>query len=138
MPSHSRVLLRQPKHGSPERRERRMRRVIALILVATACQGKGAILPGHATDALIGDCSNLDCGCIGSPIIFDVVGDGWALTDPAGGVWFDLDFNNSPDKLAWTAPGSDDAFLVLDRNGDGIINDGSELFGNYTSQPPSS
>jgi hypothetical protein len=70
-----------------------------------------------------------------SPIVVDVSGNGVNLSDAELGVVFDLSGNGASRHLAWTTLGSDDAWLVLDRNNNGTIENGTELFGNFTPQP---
>jgi hypothetical protein len=72
-----------------------------------------------------------------SPVVVDVAGDGFRLTDTAGGVLFDIGGDGRPDHVSWTSADSDDAWLALDRDGNGTIDSGRELFGNLTPQPPS-
>ena len=70
------------------------------------------------------------------PVIIDVAGDGFALTDVEGGVRFDFDSDGRREHISWTQADVDDAWLVLDRNNNGRIELGAELFGYGTVQPP--
>lgn len=78
----------------------------------------------------------VDCSCP-SPIIVDPSGKGFQLTNAQDGVRFDMTGSGNPIQIAWTATGAENAFLALDRNGNGRIDSGKELFGNFTAQPAS-
>ena len=64
-----------------------------------------------------------------SPIVVDVGRDGIELGPAGVGVYFDVDNNGRPNHVQWVRPGGDEAFLALDRNGNGVVDNGSELFG---------
>ena len=64
------------------------------------------------------------------PIVINYDGPTAELTDTT--FQFDLDLDGAADEVASLGPGS--GFLALDRNGDGVVNDGSELFGPTTGK----
>ena len=62
------------------------------------------------------------------PLVINFNGAASELTDMK--FEFDLDADDNKDTISFVTPGS--GFLALDKNGDGKINDGSELFGPVT------
>ncbi|MGL5699431.1 MAG: hypothetical protein ACRCYL_09290, partial [Kluyvera sp.] len=65
-----------------------------------------------------------------SPIIIDLDKDGVETLSLNQGVYFDHDANTYLEKTGWVA--KDDALLVFDRNKNGAIESGQELFGDNT------
>jgi trimeric autotransporter adhesin len=64
-----------------------------------------------------------------SPIVVDLNKDGIDLGPAGRGVSFDVNADGYPELVQWVRPGGDEAFIALDRNRNGLVDDGSELFG---------
>lgn len=69
-----------------------------------------------------------------SPILMDLRSNAvdYGLTSASEGVLFDIDGDGDLDPVAWTTSDAPVAFLVLDRNGNGSVDSGQELFGMAT------
>lgn len=101
---------------------------------------------GQCCGAII--CSNTICQCGGggggvcgrcgeSPILLDPFDEGFHLSSLDNGVKFRTQPGGPLTQMSWTDPKWRNGWLALDRNGDGTIDDFTELFGNLTPQPPS-
>jgi Ca2+-binding RTX toxin-like protein len=78
------------------------------------------------------DVKNYDIGA-SSPIMFDLTGQGLKFTSLADSeILFDQDGDGQKDVTGWAKAGT--GMLVLDRNGDGVINNGSEI--SFTADVP--
>jgi Ca2+-binding RTX toxin-like protein len=67
---------------------------------------------------------------LASPLVLDLDNDGVETLPTSAGTYFDHDGNGFAELTGWV--GADDGLLVLDRNGNGAIDDGRELFGNHS------
>ena len=72
-----------------------------------------------------------------SPIIISLENERIELTDIEHGVLFDMTGLGTKMPTSWTKASSQDAFLFLDRNFNGEVDNVTELFGNHTAQPSS-
>ena len=74
-----------------------------------------------------------DWACSYSPILIDLDNKGYQLTGLRDPVRFDLNGDGKLETVGWTARRTNQGFLWLDRNGNGRVDSGAELFGNFTS-----
>lgn len=65
------------------------------------------------------------------PLIVDLGQDGIHLGQKGHGVMFDLYGTGTLVKSQWTAPQGNEAFLIYDKNGNGLVDSGLEMFTNY-------
>lgn len=63
------------------------------------------------------------------PLVLDLTGSGISLTGIENGMVFDLDADGEADRMATVSGGT--ALLWLDRNGNGQLDSGRELFGDF-------
>lgn len=77
--------------------------------------------------ALFASGASWGSGC--SPIVIDLARDGIQLGKAGVGVYFDVNADGVRDHVQWVRPGGDEGFLAMDRTGNGLIDDGAELFG---------
>nr|CAD6596238.1 hypothetical protein RKHAN_00247 [Rhizobium sp. Khangiran2] len=62
---------------------------------------------------------------VSDPIVLDLDGNGFDFSSIDNGVMFDINADGSEDRIAWT---SQDGILALDLDGNGLIDNGSEIF----------
>ncbi|HUP66526.1 MAG TPA: hypothetical protein VM557_14740 [Thermoanaerobaculia bacterium] len=68
--------------------------------------------------------------CLESPIIIDIHSGQYRLTSLDDGVSFDIDGDGALDRVSWITGST--GLLVMDRNLNGVIDSGQELFGSAT------
>lgn len=99
------------------------------------CRVSSFGMPGFDRIGVLLDRGDRDnCDNTTSPLIIDFSNTGIVLSSPLSGVNFDIDSDGTQDHISWTEDSSA-GFLVLDKNNNGKIDDGNELFGNNSTGP---
>lgn len=94
-----------------------------------------AAVAGILATALVGAPLHAEHSCT-SPLVLDLNGDGTIRTTGSNHpVLFDINADGFPEWVQWTFWEDGDGFLVLDRNENGVVDDGGEMFGNVTLLP---
>jgi len=105
----------------------------SLVSAHEKIHGTGSLY-GHGGSSQINDNFNAARAWFPSrdPLTLDLDGDGLETVgiDSANPILFDHDGDGLKNATGWIKP--DDGFLVLDRDGNGTIDDGTELFGDST------
>lgn len=87
------------------------------------------LLADKISDLVNEGSQNANILVLSDPVVLDLDGDGVELTDlNDSNAYFDLNGNGFATHTSWLS--GDDAFLAMDKNLDGTINDINELFGN--------
>jgi len=90
-------------------------------------------LDGHC-HAAPQDCTTYEQPCC-SPLVINMGNGPWKFSGTSDPVLFDLAGHGATGLTTWTKRDSEIAFLALDRDGDGAITSGRELFGDWTRDP---
>lgn len=94
-----------------------------------SCTVSADCCAGLVCNQSMGKCSTNE-----SPILLNLESNGVGdhLTSPYEGVPFDLNADGVMETVAWTRPNAPVGFLAWDRDENGAIDNGAELFGNHT------
>lgn len=100
-------------------------------LVAGLCKAIAA--PEYCSEWEMWDEQTQQCVPYNTPVLIPLTrAQSITLTNIEGGVSFDHRGDGAVERTAWTAGDSRVAFLAIDRNGNGTIDNGTELLGNHT------
>ncbi len=98
-------------------------------VVACAIAGKVGEIAKEEIMKLFGESEQVAMPRV-DPLVLDLAGNGFSPTTVKDGAHFDLDQNGFAEKMNWIS--GDDALLAIDKNRDGKINNGNEVFGDRT------